>query len=387
MQIEDRLDVLLASRLSGSPSQLDDNIAADEELAPLLRAFDELAPLREARPSEEFTRDLEVRLLAYAASLNAAPSATSLPQPVSRDNQSSTANTAPLASRSNARRRSISRSLWGIVAAAVLLLVIGASALTAFAASAGPGSPLFGLRRAEQNIRVQLASSQGDKVRLHLSFATEALAQVNSAVAQGSGDSTYTTALATFMSEQQAAVDALAALPSGSERATLTQQLTTLCTQARSDFHTALHSTSWTERVATTQALGALGETIPVANDATVIRLNGPNEHKVRLIVTGSGFASGARVTVNGQVVGTLISATSTQLVVEIDTTSFHDSFRTIGVSNPDGTAVVSAHIDEATGSDQNGSGAGRPTPVTHPTPTPKPGHGHGNNGGNGGGR
>src|SRR5258707_10541742 len=112
------------------------------------------------------------------------------------------------------RRTLGTRPLWQMVAAAVLVPGAGVSALTA-AAAAGPGSPLFGLHRAEQNVRVQFASSQSDRVRLHLSYADEALSQLDRAVAQQAGDPAYRAALTTFLTEQRAAAQGVAALPAG----------------------------------------------------------------------------------------------------------------------------------------------------------------------------
>src|SRR5262249_26521769 len=143
------------------------------------------------------TRDTETPTragIAAAESLSAAPTAGTMEHP-----------------RASAHRGRVLGRVWRpwqLVAAAVLVLIVTTSVLTAAAAaSAGSGSPLFGLHRAEQNVRVQLASSQGDRVRLHLSYAYEALSQLDGAVRHGSGDPTYTGALAIFLTEQQAAAD------------------------------------------------------------------------------------------------------------------------------------------------------------------------------------
>src|SRR5262249_23381487 len=138
---------------------------------------------------------------------------------------------------------------WQLIAAAVLLLIIGGSALTAAAAAAGPDSPLFGFHPAVQNVPVPIASSPSDRGRLHLNYAAEALTQLNSAVAQQSGDPAYTGALTTFLTEQQAAADGLAQLPPGAERDALTRQLADLRAKARADLHAALPALSWRDRL------------------------------------------------------------------------------------------------------------------------------------------
>ena len=388
MQIEDRLDALLDARLHDVAQLPNTWVAVDDELLPLLQAADALTPFRNAQPSAEFVQSMEVRLLALNASLlqqrdepaaveeanrSQTPNIYSLPAPVERDT---------LRHRRQQRVRRPQWRVWHVIAAAVLLCVAGVSVLTAAAATAGPGSPLYGLRRVEQNMRVQLASSQGDRVRLHLSYANEALAQLDAAVARHAGDPTYSSALATFSSEQLAAAQELATLPANAERTALETQLTTLRLRAGNDLHAALHAVSWSDRVATTQVLGALGETILVVQDVTVTQEDGPTVHILRLVASGSGFAPGAVITVDGQSAGTLISGTATQLIVEIDATTFHLPLRDIGVSNPDGTAALSLKVEIDNGSDHGSGPPSRPTPVAHPTPTTNGGHGHGNGSG-----
>jgi len=388
MQIEDRLDALLDARLHDVAQLPNTWVAVDDELLPLLQAADALRPFHNAQPSAEFVQSMEVRLLALNASLL---QQRDEPAAVEEANRSQTPNIYPLPApveRDTPRHRRQQRvrrpqwRVWHVIAAAVLLCVAGVSVLTAAAATAGPGSPLYGLRRVEQNMRVQLASSQGDRVRLHLSYANEALAQLDAAVARHAGDPTYSSALATFSSEQLAAAQELATLPANAERTALETQLTTLRLRAGNDLHAALHAVSWSDRVATTQVLGALGETILVVQDVTVTREDGPTVHILRLVASGSGFAPGAVITVDGQSAGTLISGTATQLIVEIDATTFHLPLRDIGVSNPDGTAALSLKVEIDNGSDHGSGPPSRPTPVAHPTPTTNGGHGHGNGSG-----
>jgi hypothetical protein len=388
MQIEDRLDTLLTTRLNGTPQSA--WIALDEELLALLEAADALASLREAQPRAEFARTLEIRLLAYAASRS-----TESEVPISHGNAAEhlLPDISPAAMRAERvtperpRGQSAARIWrpWQLVAASVLLLIVGASVLTTAAASAGPGSPLFGLHRVEQNVRVQLASSQGDRVHLHLSYAAEALAQLNTAVAQQAGGPAYSGALATFLTEQQAAADELTSMPAGVERDALSTQLAGLRSRAHGDLHTALHGIGWTDRLTTTQALGELGETVLAVQDVKVTHIDGQNVHLVRLVVSGSGFAPSAVVMVDGRQVGMVSSATATQLTVDIDATTLPSSLRAIGVSNPDGTAALSPRVEVDNSANPGGGDNSHPTPVVHPTPTPRDGHGHGNgNGGSG---
>ena len=395
MRIDDRLDALLNTRLHNTSPLPDTWVALDDELLPLLQAADVLTPFRNAQPSTEFVKTMEGRLLALNASLM---KQFDEPAVVDEANRSQAAlSTYPLSApteRETLRHRHQKRSprlqfqwhVWQVIAAAILLCIAGVTILTAAAVSAGPGSPLYGLHRVEQNVRLQLASSQGGRVRLHLSYANEALTQLDAAVARHAGDPAYGSALATFSSEQLAAAQGVATLPVDAERSALDAQLTTLRLRARNDLQAALHAVSWSDRVATTQVLGALGETVLVVQDVKVTREDGQNVHVLRLVVNGSGFAPGAVIIVDGQSAGTLISGTATQLVVEIDATTFHLPLRDIGVSNPDGTAAMSPKIEIDNVSDHSTGPPSHPTPIAHPTPTTNGGHGHGNDGNGSGG-
>lgn len=392
MQTDDRLDALLSARLHNTSPIPDTWVALDDELLPLLQAADVLTPFRNAQPSAEFARTLEGRLLTLNASLMKQFDEPAVVDDVNGSQEPDTSSLhAPtehktLTHRHQQRSHRLQWHVWQVIAAAVLLCIAGVTILTAAAASAGPGSPLYGLHRVEQNVRLQFASSQGDRVRLHLSYANEALAQLDAAVARHAGDPAYGSALATFSSEQLAAAQGVATLPVDAERSALDAQLTTLRLKARNDLHAALHAVSWSDRVATTQVLGALGETVLVVQDARVTREDGQNVHVLRLVVNGSGFAPGAVIIVDGQSAGTLISETATQLVVEIDATTFHLPLRDIGVSNPDGTAAMSPKIEIDNVSDHSSGSPSHPTPVAHPTPTANGGHGHGNDSNGAGG-
>lgn len=378
MQIEDRLDALLTMRLQRSPRQLHSVwVGHDDELTPLLQVADALDPLRTATPSAEFTRSLEQRLLVYATSLATTAQsrasddeAAHLPNDVvlTGIEMGSQAHERPrLRVRREKQRPQRRWGLWQIAAAVLLLLVTGMMALTAAAAAAGPGSLLFGLHRAEQNVRIQFASSQDDRIRLHLGYADEALSQLNDIVASQAGDPAYVAALAAFLTERQAVAQDLASLPTGGEHDAFATQLDTLTTKAESSLHAALSAISWSDRVATTQALGELGEPVLVVTDVQITHEDGQNAHIIRIVAQGSGFAVGSVITADGQVVGTVISATATQVIVEIDAAGLRLPPHNVGVSNPDGTAAVSPHFEMDNPSDHGHSGGSHPTPVVTP--------------------
>jgi hypothetical protein len=81
-----------------------------------------------------------------------------------------------------------------------------------------------------------------------------------------------------------------------------------------------------------------------------------------RITVSGSGFAPGAVLLVNGQPAGTIISNTPTTLVAQITGDDSSSVPSAIGVANPDDTAAETSSINS--GEQENHS-----TPGTQSTP------------------
>ena len=421
MNLDDRLDALLSA--SGWPNAFplpdDDDARA---LAPLLAAAQRLAPLREAQPSARFADELEHRVLAHAASGRtpyapttatgtaaadadgAAPTAPMLVPngvpAVDDDGEAPTRRdmTVPLWSRAprtaqaglaRPARRGANLPVWArALAAACVLLALG-SGLFAAGANAQPGSPLFGLHRVEQWARVSLASPE-DRARLHLQYAGDALAALDRAVAQHSGDPSFAGALDTLRSELAAASSSIAALPAGQTHDTLAAQLATLQQRARDDLRAALPSLGWGDRVATTAALGVLGERVPHITGAAIHAIagqdgqdgqsaqgatHGAGARPVQIVVSGGGFAAGARLVIDGQSAGTVLAVTDGTLIaqVSLDPTAAH--IASIGVENPDGTAAQTTDVAHGA--------AVTATPMVAPTATPHRG-GRGGRGGHG---
>lgn len=423
MNLDDRLDALLtASGQPVSPLPDDDDAHA---LAPLLAAAVRLAPLREAQPSARFADQLERQMLAHAAARaarlpDAPPHAVApesgdldrymptLPMPVVNGTDADPAQlgvTPPSGSRATRReplpahargaRRRGALPLWArALAAACVLLALG-SGLFAAAANAQPGSPLFGLHRAEQWARVSLASPD-DKARLHLQYANDALAALDRAVAQHSGDPAYGGALSSLQSELAAAASAIASLPAGQTHDTFAGQLAALQQRARDDLRAALPGLSWGDRLATTTALGGLGESVPHVSGAVIHEVVGQGAHdggqgsqggtahggqSVQIVVSGTGFAAGAKLVLDGQPAGTVLSVTGDTLVAQVSLEQGGGRVDSIGVENPDGTAAQTSAID-------HGAAIVPPPaagPQVTPTPTGHGGHGGGHGGGGGG--
>lgn len=385
MQPEDRLDALLSSDLvrTSRPGAL----PGDDALEPLLVAAAALQPLREAHPSAAFADALEARLLAHLSSGVATTArepvrADDIPVPLSAPKAIPSSR---VPRRAPAMRRS--RFLWPAVAAAVLVLALGTLTV---AASAGPGSPLYGLHRMEQGVRVAFSSDPADRVRLHLSYASDALSAANAAAHTGD-DATFGDALATLRSELSAATTELSSIPPGFDHDILAAQLTSLRSRAVTGLRTDLPPLNWTERFATTDALAEFGAGVPRVTSATAQRTQNPSMHTWHVVITGTGFTPGAQLLVDGQPVGTVVSVSDTTLIADY-TASDGQPPASLGVANPDDTAAQTSRVaivppgqsatpgpantpgagssgDHGGGSGKGGHGGDRPPTPTPPTP------------------
>lgn len=351
---EERLDALLTARLRGQSSP---RVAApDDELAPLLVAAGRLAAVSQARPSGAFAHDLEGRLLARAEHL--------------RQHGRTTASLS---------RRRVPRSTlrWSAAAAAVVLL--GAGTLTA-AASAGPGSPLAAVSHLEEGVRLQLAQSPSDRAQVHLHYAQQALDSLRG----DTSDATYLAALSQLRAEIAAARADLASAPPGSARDTLAAQLATLEANARAALFDGLPQRSWRDRLAATNVLGVVGQTVPTIAHVTISAEPdtaagqtsdaASTADAISIMVSGSGFAPGAVLYLNGQplgnvdATGTVLNATTTHLVASEQTLAPR-AITSVGIGNPDGTVASTTALTYAgtagngtatsPGDQNNGQGTG----------------------------
>jgi hypothetical protein len=267
----------------------------------------------------------------------------------------------------------------------VLLAVIGASTFLA-GASAGPGTPLYSLHRFEQGVQVSLAPSAAERTTLHLAFAQEALAALDASAARHQSGGAYADALATFQQEMQAATTSLTGVSAGTDYSALSSQLAQLRAQGRADLHIALAILSWSGRVVTTGVLGDIGDTVLHVNAATMLYYQDSSldQHLWQITVSGSGFAPGAELLVNGAPAGTVRSVTPTMLVAQMSGDDAGPLPESIGVANPDDTAAQTSSISRQDHQEQSTS---TPGPLATPTCDDHGGGGHdGGGGGSSGG-
>lgn len=264
--------------------------------------------------------------------------------------------------------------------AAVFLLAFGIGAVTlAAAANAAPGTPLYGLHRWEQGVRASLTTDPADRARLHLQYAEAALSAFDRAVARHSGDPTYTDSLTTLRSESDAAATAIATLPSGATHDDLSARLASLQSRGQSDVRAALPALSWADRVTATTTLGALNAQVPLVTSAMVVH-TGSDGRSLRVIVSGSGFESGAVLLVNGTPTGTVVSVSPTTLTAEIDSSAAPSTITAIGIGNPDDMASVTSVTTSHAGEQQHSQNT---PPVPSVAPGSHDGSGKGGHGGN----
>lgn len=311
MSHEDSLDSLLATRRSHRSAE------PPSELEPLLENADRLASIRETPPSAAFSRRLEARMLAHAAELA----------------QATVVRVEPAHWR---------RALGARVAliAACVLLALGTGAL-AVAAGAEPGAPLFRLHRLEQGVQAGLSRNSANQ---HITFARQWLYALDTAAAQRQGDPAYSDALLALREEDASAAQDINAQAPGVQRSAMEAQLSALRADEVTAFRNALPRITWTDRVTTTQALGALGVAVP---HITSVSVSEDKDGQRRAVVRGDGIQPGAVLLVDGQSIGALTANTNGTYVATI---SADVSETTLAVSNPDGMTTVAPSVSVVSG-------------------------------------
>ncbi|HKV85051.1 MAG TPA: hypothetical protein VJN88_10870 [Ktedonobacterales bacterium] len=387
---DDRLDALLTSLDEGRLQPAD----VDPDLLPLVKVARRLSHLDSAAPSPDFASDLHSRLVARTAALQArqadfadvtlpgqsyAPEDMTVPlatrplgnAPIQRDTWPTLSPGVGVVDRHARRPRRTHRSrlFWQGLAAAVVFLVCGGT--FGVAAFAQPGNPLYGLRALESHVGVAVAPTGADRAQQQLNSASAALTTLEGVVTRHSGDAAYTQALAGVRKQEAAASQAVGSLSSSSAYPQLLTQLQGVQARERADLRQALPLVGWENRLATTLALGDLGDTIPRITSASATEATGDGGGSWRVEIHGGGFLPGATLVVNGQPVGTVLSVTQDTLLATIPAGAIAGAPHALGVSNTDGTAAQTDQLGVQTSGDQ-------PTPGPEATPT------SGDNGGGG---
>lgn len=352
MRPEDQLDHWLDLRAPDAP-------ALPLDLQAPMEAADRVGALASIEPSRRFAAALEAHFLAQARAMAGEDEHTA-PERVAHASHVA----GPSRARMGSSRRRPWRILWPTIAA---VFVIAVSLGTLFAAaSAAPGSPLYALHRWEQGVNVSLAGGPADRARLHLTYATDALAALDASVARHEGDRAYRDALSSFQDEMRSATAAVSQISDDTTRQALEAQLAAVRAQARDRLRAALPSLDWSMRVETTTTLAQVGDTVPQITQVMSISSSHDGEQVRQYSVTGSGFQPGAVLVVDGSPVGVTISSSPTTLVASVQDLGDEVAPHSIGVSNPDGSAAQTTDISRQDGNDRQDS-----TPSSQETPSP----------------
>jgi hypothetical protein len=316
-----RLDELL-SGTGGSPTP------SDRPYLNLLRTAQLLGEVEEhAQPSRFIEVSIEERLMREAAELRRAGPDT----PPRLVRTTAHKYSVPPRREWDVQRRR--RVFWQLATvAAALMLFIGSLVM---ASQATPDSPLFALRRLERTVQLQLAFDPEARAVARIGATQDSYAELHYSLAQRN-TSAYRANLSDFQSCYQAASDAVAAEPSAVQRARLASSLAETLAQAVSDLRQALNGMDWSDRLATTATLSALGEATPDITQVTYTHAAGD----LRVRITGAGFLPGARIYINGRPAGEVRSVTPDTIQATLPSDTALAGGVLVGVSNSDGTAA-----------------------------------------------
>ena len=265
----------------------------------------------------------------------------------------------------------------------LLFCLLGTGVLALAAQATNPTSPLYVLKRWEQNVQIQLSGSPADQASLDLQFARNQLKTLPS-LAGTAHASAYRQALSDLNQQVNAAAVAINELPASAHHTQLTGELTSLKRDAIHVLRGLLARLALPEQLGTTNELARLGDRVPLLRRASLTLPAHPNE-RATISFTGTDLQPGAHLLLNGKVIEETGTLQHGQVVFVVEWNGNQHPY-SLGMLNPDGTATETTAITiKGTGSggtpggNQNGNG-NKPesTPTSHghkPTPTPTPRH------------
>jgi len=256
-----------------------------------------------------------------------------------------------------------------IICLCILLLLAGTGTLVAAAQATGPDSPLYTLKRWEQQVQTSFSpNSPESQAELNLQAARDRLHTLVG-LATPTHAQNYRQALVDLDQHINTAAQAINALPLGSSQRRLLSELATLKADARHTLRNFLPQLALTERLATTAELGRLGDSVPALKSVEIDLPSHPNG-QATIRITGTGIQARALLLVDGRLVEVSGSLQNGVYVFVVNWRG-DQHLQSIGVLNPDGTAVQTSAI---TLKKPGGNGKGHDN-----------GHGHGHGGKTGG--
>ncbi len=250
------------------------------------------------------------------------------------------------------------------VGSAITAMLVAVIFLAVASVNSVPGDWLYGIKQFGNQIALANASGPAAKAQVAVQQLQAALTDLRTEVANQRPDADVQQAIAVVVADTQNAQSATDAVPAGSDYATSQSALANVLSDERATLHSILSQRDWSLRLICTQQLGTLGETIPAITNVQVIPVS---EDSSRLIITGTNFAAGARVYIDGRLLPAMPTGTATTLTVIAGGFESDDPVHAVGVQNPDGTAAdltvhFSAPANQGTPEPDDG-GHGTPGP------------------------
>jgi Domain of unknown function (DUF5667) len=273
-------------------------------------------------------------------------------------------------------------ALSAVLGICLLFCLVSTSVLALAAQVSDPTSPLYGLKRWEQHVQLQLSGSPADQATLDLQFARDRLKTLPS-LADTAHARAYRRALADLDQQVNAAAAAITELPGGAQQTHLAGELARLKRDAIHVLRGLLARLALPEQLGTTNELARLGDTVPLVRQAALTLPAHPHA-RATISFTGLDLQPGAHLLVDGNVSEETGTLQHGQMVFVMDGNG-NQHPHSLGILNPDGTATETTTItingtgtSGTPGGNQNGNG-NKPTVTPHgnkPPVTPTP---HGN--------
>lgn len=324
MKPEEYLDRLIERREYG----MEPLPVANDEVAASMAAAHALAQLNEIDIPPGFAQKLELPIRSRAHDL-------------ARQNGRLTSNTRPLHispyPRPSHPQMHQPRRTWIAALGIVAALALACFGILTVSAQSLPGDPLYGLKQATEQFKLNLSSNPQDRASAQIDQLHSTLVDLNTVVNNRRGDDAISVALNSVADKTNNARAAVVSLPTGTNRDAEQQNLNNMLNQEDQTLRHLLNQVNWTIRLAFTRQLGALGDPVPtVTHITTLVQSKGT----LLITLTGTNFAPGARLVIDGQQAGTVTGNTQGQLTASISNATALFGEHQIGVLNPDGTAA-----------------------------------------------
>ena len=315
--------------------------AINDEVAASLAAAEVLTQLREIAVPPEFSGYLELYIRARTRNFGQQTS-DAIPAVRTR-------------SQAGSPRFPARRTWTSMLGFAAMLLAACMSILTASARSL-PGDALYGVKQAEYQLTLTFAGGPQDRASAQIDQLQSALLDLRTVVTEGRADDAIRLALSSIAANTDASRGAVAALPAGAGREAAELGLDGVLAQEEQTVRHLLDQVDWPVRLAFIGQLGTLGDAVP-----TVTQVVARQESNGTLLITltGTHFAPGTALFIDGRPGGMVSQSTSQQVVAVLGSGAWSAGPHALGVRNPDGTAAQMTVGDER--DDHNGYGTPGP--------------------------